>query len=141
MTCGIYQITLPTGLIYTGSSKNIPTRISQHRSAINAKNHYNPHIRGASEKHSVKDFVFVTVCQCEEKDLPAQESSYISAAMLSGISANSSTANRPIASGRPPPAEPVERVTLMLNAETVAKLKALGDGNMSLAVRLLAASL
>ena len=43
--------------------------------------------------------------------------------------------------GRPPAPVPVERVTLMLNAATVAKLKKHGDGNMSLAVRLLAASL
>ena len=43
--------------------------------------------------------------------------------------------------GRPAATVPVEKVTLMLNAATVAKLKALGDGNMSLAVRLLAARL
>ena len=43
--------------------------------------------------------------------------------------------------GRPPATVPVVKVTLMLHEVTVAKLKAFGGGNMSLAVRLLAARL
>lgn len=51
------------------------------------------------------------------------------------------TAANPRGAGRPALPATAVRVNLILDAETVEKLKKHGHGNMSLSVRLLAASL
>lgn len=77
-TCGIYKIeNIINNKIYIGQSKNIFSRISQHRYDLNNKIHGNKHLQKSWNKHGKENFIFNVICECFPEELDIKEKEYI----------------------------------------------------------------
>lgn len=57
MTCGIYQIVnIINDMVYIGSSYDIESRWSKHKSQLRLKNHPNPYLLNVSNKYGIESF-------------------------------------------------------------------------------------
>jgi len=74
--CGIYKITSPSGKCYIGSSKNISSRLVQHKSSLRDGKHHNKHLQNAYNKYD-GNFTYETLVLCPEQDRKFIEQQYL----------------------------------------------------------------
>jgi len=76
--CGIYTITTPNGSVYVGSSRNIKSRWSGHRSALRYKKHHSERLQAAWNKYGEQAFVFAVLEEiADDADLLAAENIWL----------------------------------------------------------------
>lgn len=74
MNCGIYKIENKiNNKIYIGQSKNIRSRIYNHKKRLALGNHYNLHLQESYNKHGLNCFNFETIEYCAEDSLNERE--------------------------------------------------------------------
>jgi len=74
MNCGIYKIENKiNNKIYIGQSKNIKSRIYNHKKRLALGNHYNSHLQESYNKYGLKCFNFETIEYCNENLLNERE--------------------------------------------------------------------
>jgi group I intron endonuclease len=78
--CGVYQILcIVSGKSYVGSSRQMYTRWSQHRTKLRSLKHASPRLQQAWNKHGEAKFVFSILEECEQDKLLGREQFYIDA--------------------------------------------------------------
>lgn len=62
---------------YIGSSKNIHSRISNHKMMLNNNKHYNKYLQNSWNKYSSKNFIYIILEFCDEQSLIVREQFYV----------------------------------------------------------------
>lgn len=69
LICGVYAVlNTETGDTYIGSSQDINERITNHRSYIRHKTHWNTNIRKALKQYNPEDFSYLILEECIVED-------------------------------------------------------------------------
>ncbi len=75
---GIYKITnIVNNKMYIGSSRNVFTRISSHKSKLKTNNHINKYLQKSYNKHGIENFIYEIIVYCQEEELIFLEEYYI----------------------------------------------------------------
>lgn len=67
MTCGVYQLTAPSGKTYIGSSINCERRYKGHKTRAQKGSHPNPHLMRAFRKYGELAFRLLIICRPEDR--------------------------------------------------------------------------
>ena len=74
MESGIYKIKNKiNGKTYVGQSKNVKSRIYQHKKQLKENKHYNSYLQSSFNKHGFDSFEFESIERCEESSLNERE--------------------------------------------------------------------
>ena len=74
--CGVYLIkNRINGMVYVGSSKDLPRRIWQHRRDLKKGCHHNRHLQNSWNKHGEENFDISEICWCALGDRAIVEKS------------------------------------------------------------------
>lgn len=75
---GIYYLkNIENNKLYIGSSKNIRSRIYNHKNKFKNQKHSNPYLQNAVNKHGFEVFECGILEKCDEKDLLSKEQYYL----------------------------------------------------------------
>lgn len=77
---GIYRIVnTVTERTYLGSSIDVRRRLRVHRRDLRCGTHANHHLQGSWKRHGEAAFVFESLTECEERNLPVREQAFLDA--------------------------------------------------------------